>query len=140
MSQQIIVYPSMISVVNTGPIGPAGPPGANGLNGSALVYQNHGAAGAAETISSTLGDIHRLLLDAANCVLTFSFPAGVSIVEVILEQPAGGNSTVTWPAIRWAGGDIEPTLSPDPFFIDMFQIKTFDGGATRFGDVIGYGY
>lgn len=80
-------------------------------------YDN-GESGAAKTIDWTNGNKQKLVL-SGNAVLSFAHPFGVCTVTLKVEQDASGSRTVTWPpTVKWPGGTA-PTLSTDPYAVDI---------------------
>lgn len=102
------------------------------------VYQNHGNAGATETVDLANGNTHRVVLDA-NLTLTFTaVTSGVRCrFDLVVVQDATGGRTITWPAsVDWPGGTA-PTLSPGANAVDIFTFLTVDGGTIWWGFIAG---
>lgn len=103
-------------------------------------HQDHGDAGASETIDLATGNSHRIVLDT-NCTLTYANPPPAGIryeFELIVVQGPVGSKYVLFPAgTLWAP---YTSLSPYANSISILRIFTFDGGATWFNRVIGKGW
>jgi hypothetical protein len=95
------------------------------------------AAGASQTIPApTTASLSHLTLTAASCALTFPAAAAGRSFSLVLKQDATGSRAVTWPSIRWAGGDTEPTLTTTAGKEDWFTFACADG-STWVGFVAG---
>jgi hypothetical protein len=72
-------------------------------------YQDHGIAGAAETIDPSEGNVHALTLDE-NCTATISEPvgSGASTLELWVTQDGSGGNTLT---IAATGGAVTGDIS-----------------------------
>lgn len=69
---------------------------------------------------------HRITLDQAATVLTFSVPNGPTNVFLMVVQDATGGRTVTWPAsVLWPGGS-PPVLSTAANAVDIVSM-IYDG-------------
>lgn len=103
-----------------------------------VTYQNHGNAGATETIDLENGNVHRIVLDQ-NCTLTFSNPPGTGTYgqfRLIVVQDATGSRTITWPgSVDWSSA-AAPTLSTGANDVDVLDFFTVDGGTTWYGSLV----
>ncbi|PJZ24394.1 hypothetical protein CH352_14460 [Leptospira hartskeerlii] len=80
---------------------------------------DNGNSGASKTINFGVGYAHRLILDSANCVLSFSGPKSGKVYSIFLIQDTTGGRTVTWPSsVVWPGG-VAPILSSGPNKADL---------------------
>lgn len=69
---------------------------------------------------------HRIHLDQAATVITFSVPNGPADIYLILVQDATGGRTATWPAsVLWPGGS-PPVLSTAANAVDIVSM-IYDG-------------
>jgi hypothetical protein len=105
--------------------------------GSDEVVNTVTAAGASQTIPAPMtASINYLTLTAASCALTFPAAAAGRSFSLVLKQDATGSRAVTWPSIKWASGDVEPTLTATAGKEDWFTFACVDG-ANWDGFVVG---
>lgn len=97
------------------------------------------SAGATETLPDVgTATIHRVTLDAANCILTFPTAAAGKSFTLVLVQDATGSRTVTWPAVLWPA-NTAPTLTTTAGKRDVFTFVCVDG-TNWLGSVAGQNY
>lgn len=93
------------------------------------------AAGTAETINLSQGNVFDITLSSANCDLDLTGATAdrACSITIILRQDSTGSRAVTWPAsVEWPN-DTEPTLNPSPDSYELVSLLTVDAGTTWIG-------
>lgn len=108
--------------------------------GGGETVQNHGAAGATETIDLANGNYHAVTLDA-DC--TFTFTGATNGVEcsftLELTENGTGGWDPTWPgSVVWPGGTA-PTHDTTASTTTLYVFTSRDGGTTWYGFQTGSG-
>ena len=105
----------------------------------AVLTQDVSSSGGAATINIENGNSIEITL-TENVVFTISNPTATDdlcqIIVKIIQDDAGGAYTVTWPAsVLWGGGSA-PTMSTGNEAVDIYLLKSWDGGTTWYGDYV----
>jgi hypothetical protein len=101
-------------------------------------FQDHGPAGATQTIDLANGNVHSITLNA-NCTLTFTNSGMVNSkaysFTLIAKQNNTGGFSITWPvSVSWMSGT--PTLITTANAANIFVFFTVDSGNTWNGATV----
>jgi hypothetical protein len=101
-------------------------------HGGMEVYQDHGDAGASETLDLANGNVHRIVLDQASCAITLAgATAGVScsMTLIVDQDSAAVPGVLTWVDNVDFNNATPPTLATGNDDRDVLTLLTVDGGA-----------
>jgi hypothetical protein len=90
--------------------------------------QDHGTAGATETVDAANGNHHRLTLDQ-NCIVTVA-PFADGSIELVVYQDGTGGWDLTWSGVDFGGGDDQPDQTASS--ATVFTFLSDDGNVYGF--------
>ena len=107
-------------------------------------FQDHGNAGATETIDYAVARTHALTLDTS-CTLSFTgWPASGSLGQIelwVYHDNTSNSRVVTWPAaVKFPFGNPPEMPTTTSGALTRFVLTTRDGGSTILLDKIGQEY
>lgn len=104
-----------------------------------ILTQDVSSSSGTATINLQLGNSVKITL-TENTTMALTNPTATDdlcqVIIKITQDDAGGAYTVTWPgSVDWGSGTA-PTMSTGNGAVDVYMLKTWDGGTTWLGDYV----